>query len=48
MDYYRQSFKRKSFHPFKDTGTITDDEIKGIEEFFKTVKPLYTEIETKI
>ena len=48
MDYYRQSFKRKSFHPFKDTGTITDDEIKGIEEFFITVKPLYTEIETKI
>lgn len=48
MDYYRQIFKRKSFHLFKDTGTITDDEIKGIEEFFKTVKPLYTEIETKI
>ena len=48
MDYYRQIFKRKSFHRFKDTDTITDDEIKGIEEFFKTVKPLYTEIETKI
>ena len=48
MDYYRQIFKRKSFHLFKDTDTITDDEIKGIEEFFKTVKPLYAEIEIKI
>ena len=28
MDYYRQIFKRKSFHLFKDTDTITDDEIK--------------------
>ena len=48
MDYYKQIFKRKSFHLFKDTGTITDAEIKGIEEFIKTVKPLDEEIETKI
>ena len=46
MDYYKQIFKRKSFHLFKDTGTITDAEIKGIEEFIKTVKPLDEEIET--
>ena len=32
MDYYKQIFKRKSFHLFKDTETITDAEIKGIEE----------------
>ena len=48
MDYYKQIFKRKSFHLFKDPGTITDAEIKGIEEFIKTVKPLDEEIETKI
>ena len=37
MDYYKQIFKRKSFHLFKDTGTITDAEFKGIEEFIKLV-----------
>ena len=48
MDYYKQIFKRKSFHLFKDTGIITDTEIKGIEEFIKTVRPLDEKIETKI
>lgn len=48
MDYYKQIFKRKSFHIFKDIGTITDDEIRNLEDFIKTVKPLNSEIKTDI
>ena len=28
MDYYKQIFKRKSFHIFKDTDKLTGDEIR--------------------
>ena len=48
MDYYRQIFKRKSFHIFKDTGTLTADEIQALKDFIKTVKPLNAEIKTEI
>ena len=48
MDYYKQIFKRKSFHIFKDTDTLTDDEIHKLKEFIKKVKPLNAEIETEI
>ena len=40
MDYYKQIFKRKSFHIFKDTGVITDDEIQRLKDFINIVKPL--------
>ncbi len=30
MDYYKQIFKRKSFHIFKDNDTLTCDEIKEL------------------
>ncbi|MBE7058940.1 MAG: nitroreductase [Ruminococcaceae bacterium] len=48
MDYYKQIFKRKSFHIFKNTDVLTDIEIRGIEDFIKTVKPLNAEIKTEI
>ena len=48
MDYYKQIFKRKSFHIFKDTDTLTGDEIKKLKDFIKTVKPLNAEIKTEI
>ena len=48
MDYYKQIFKRKSFHIFKNTDTLTDSEIQGLKDFIKTVKPLNPEIKTEI
>ena len=30
MDYYKQIFKRKSFHLFRDTGVITEFAVKPI------------------
>ena len=48
MDYYKQIFKRKSFHIFKDTGVITDDEMQRLNDFLHIVKPLNTEIKTEI
>ena len=48
MDYYKQIFKRKSFHIFKDTASITDDEVEEIKDFIRTVKPLNAEIKTEI
>ena len=48
MDYYRQIFKRKSFHIFKDTDTLTGDEIQELKDFIKSVKPLNAEIKTEI
>lgn len=48
LDYYKLIFKRKSFHIFKDTETLANDEIQGIEKFIKTVKPLNPEIKTEI
>ena len=48
MDYYKQIFKRKSFHIFKDTDTLTDIELQKLEDFIKTVKPLNSEIKTDI
>ena len=48
MDYYKQIFKRKSFHIFKDTQTLSGDEIQKLKDFIKTVKPLNPEIKTEI
>lgn len=48
MDYYKQIFKRKSFHLFRDTGVITDQKIRELEEFIESVKPLYAEINTEV
>lgn len=48
MDYYKQIFKRKSFHVFRDIGMITDHDIWELEEFIGSVKPLYAEIKTEV
>ncbi len=48
MDYYKQIFKRKSFHLFRDTGMITDQDIRELKDFIGTVKPLYVEIKTEV
>ena len=48
MDYYKQIFKRKSFHIFKGTETLTDIEIQKLEDFIKSVKPLNSDIKTEI
>ena len=48
MDYYKQIFKRKSFHIFKGTGILTDTDIQKCEEFIRTIKPLISEIKTEI
>lgn len=48
MDYYKQIFKRKSFHIFKDTDTLTSDEIQELKDFIKSVKSLNDEIKTEI
>lgn len=48
MDYYKQIFKRKSFHIFKDTESLTDCELDAVKDFIKTVKPLYSDIKTEI
>ncbi len=48
MDYYKQIFKRKSFHLFKNPGVITDDEMQRLNDFLHVVKPLNAEIKTEI
>ena len=48
MDYYKQIFKRKSFHIFKETQTLTNIEIEKLKDFIKTIKPLYPDIKTEI
>ena len=48
MDYYKQIFKRKSFHFFKDIQPLTSDEINELKDFIKTVKPLNEKIKTEI
>lgn len=48
MDYYKQIFKCKSFHIFKDMDTLAGDEIQELKDFITTVKPLKTEIKTEI
>lgn len=48
MNNYQQIFKRKSFHIFKDTGKLTDEDMQKLEAFIKTVKPLLPEIKTEI
>ncbi len=48
MDYYKQIFKRKSFHIFKGTQTLNDSDIQKLKKFIETVKPLNSEIKAEI
>ncbi|MBQ4155305.1 MAG: nitroreductase [Clostridia bacterium] len=47
MNFYNEIFKRKSFHIFRNTENICDDELKDIEQFLKRVKPLDESIKTE-
>lgn len=44
--FYQMIFKRKSFHLFRENRQITASELKDIEEKFKTLKPLVSDIQT--
>ena len=46
MNYYNEIFKRKSFHLFRNTEIISDDELSEIREYLKTVKVLDDTIKT--
>ena len=46
--FYPEIFKRKSFHFFIGGEQTTEEDIKQINEFIKTVEPLYPDIKTKI
>ena len=48
MNYYKQIFKRKSFHFFKEREEISDNELKDLNEFIKNVKRLDNDIKTNI
>lgn len=49
-ELYEMIFKRKSFHLFRNIGKehITEEELKDIEEYFYTLKPLIDDIKVKI
>ena len=48
IDFYKQIFKRKSFHFFTGGEKITEEDIVSINNFIKTVVPLYPEIKAEI
>ena len=45
---YPMIFKRKSFHIFRDIGSIDTHELQCIEEVYKTFTPLVSDIKTAI
>ena len=47
-NFYREIFKRKSFHFFIGGEKTTEDDLNKINSFIKTVEPLYPEIKTEI
>lgn len=48
MDYYRQIFKRKSFHLFRGIEKLTTDDINDLKAFIDSAKPLDPHIKTRI
>lgn len=48
MDYYKQIFRRKSFHNFNDVGVLSKEELCDLQAFIKDVVPLDESIKTKI
>lgn len=47
IDFYSQIFKRKSFHQFKDTDKLSEEELTKLREFIASVTPLDPSIRTK-
>ena len=48
MNDYRQIFKRKSFHLFRDTEVIPKDKLRRLDAFIAQVTPLYPSVRTAI
>ena len=48
IDYYKQIFKRKSFHLFTGGEKTTEEDIIAINIFIKIIVPLYSDIKTEI
>lgn len=48
IDYYKEIFKRKSFHFFTGGEKTTEEDLDLINGFIKTVVPLYPDIKTEI
>lgn len=48
IDYYKEIFKRKSFHFFIGGEKTTKEDVEAIDSFIKTVVPLYPDIKTEI
>ena len=48
VDYYKEIFKRKSFHFFKGEEETSKEDLEVISSFIKTVVPLYPDIKTEI
>ena len=47
-NFYKEIFKRKSFHFFIGGEETTEDDLKAVSGFIKTVEPLYPGIKTEI
>ena len=47
-NFYQEIFKRKSFHFFIGGEKTTEDDVNAINEFIKTVEPLYPDIKIEI
>mgnify|MGYP000894294069 CR=1 FL=1 len=48
MGFYSQIFRRKSFHLFRDTGKLSEEDISKLDMFIDSVTPLDSSIKTKI
>lgn len=48
MNYYDMIFKRKSFHHFRNTEVIEEDDLMELDRFIESVKPLDDSIRYKI
>ena len=48
VDYFKEIFKRKSFHFFNGGEKTVEADIETISGFVKTITPLYPEIKTEI
>ena len=48
IDYYKEIFKRKSFHFFNGGEKTTEEDVVVINNYIKTIVPLYPDIKTEI
>ena len=48
IDYYKEIFKRKSFHFFNGGEKTTEEDVVTISDYIKTIVPLYPDFKTEI